>query len=218
MKILILDDHKLFLDGVVELIKMGVPGAQVQGFFDHVAALDLLAEEGDFDLMLLDLSLNQIDGREILYQLSGQYPALPIIIISATESSLDIKTCFECGAMGFVHKSSPPETMLFAINEVLKGNTYLAEEYLSQLEDTGSSNAISGQGKLRSILKGLSLTERQVDVALSLMQGQSNKQIARDLFISEGTTKKHISAILKALKVDSRTRVIVTLKNLAGEH
>lgn len=213
MKILVIDDHQLFLDGVVELIRMGQPGAEVSGVSDHHAALDLLAQSDDFDIVLLDLSLSNIDGREVMKIFSAKYPALPIIIISASDSALDIKTCFDCGAMGYVHKSSAPETMLHAILEVSAGNTYLSEGLNNFAEDETATSK-DNNDRLYSILRALMLTDRQIDVAMNLMHGKSNKQIARDLDISEGTIKKHISAILKALQVDSRMKVVVRLKTL----
>jgi DNA-binding NarL/FixJ family response regulator len=121
--------------------------------------------------------------------------------------------------MGFIPKSSPNEVMLSALRLVLSGGKYLPPQVLAT---TGSPSAAVGAGRGAGLLEGkvvrsaadLGLTERQLQVLALLMQGMSNKLICRELGVAERTVKIHVSAVLKALNVTSRTQAVIAVERL----
>jgi DNA-binding NarL/FixJ family response regulator len=173
---------------------------EVFGAIDRVATLTLLARHPDCDLVLLDLTLPGARGLDLLAELRRDRPLLPIVVLSATHDRATVGAAIAAGARGFIAKTASPVELLDAIEAVLSGGRHITT-------DLGSApRTIKGVP-----VDALGLTQRQSDVLLLLVQGKPNKLICRDLQLSEGTVKVHVSAILKALNVHSRSQAIVEL-------
>ena len=209
MKILVADDHALFRDGLRYLL--GQLGAPVEVFEakDGAGALELVGLHPDLELVLLDLAMPGIDGLAGLRLLRARCPAVPVVILSGSEEPADVRQALDAGALGFIPKSSTSQVMLNALRLVLSGGTYLPPSYLERTQGMRVPLAASS-------VDSLGLTPRQLDVLRLLGQGHSNKEIARVLELAEGTVKLHISAILRALGVNNRTRAVVAAARLLG--
>lgn len=196
VKILLADDHPLFRDGMHYLLRQldGVTVLLEAG--DIVTALALLREHADLDLILLDLNMPGMEGFSGYEALEREVPEIPIVIVSASESPLDIQHALEAGAAGYIPKSFTTETMVNALQLVLEGRTYrppLNDPELALL------NRLSG---------------RQATVLRLICDGLDNKRIAERLFISENTVKHHVTTIFKILGVNSRTQAVLKAREL----
>ena len=209
MKILVADDHALFRDGLRYLL--GQLGAPVEVFEakDGAGALELVEVHPDLELVLLDLAMPGIDGLAGLRLLRARCPAVPVVILSGSEEPADVRQALDAGALGFIPKSSTSQVMLNALRLVLSGGAYVPPSYLERAQSVRVPLAASS-------VDSLGLTPRQLDVLRLLGQGHSNKEIARVLDLAEGTVKLHISAILRALGVNNRTRAVVAAARLLG--
>ena len=200
MKILIVDDHPLILHALGQVLKSLDRRLEMLGATDRTEALTLLARHPDCALVLLDLTLPGARGLNLLAELRRDRPLLPVIVLSATHDSETVGAAIAAGARGFIAKTASPQALLDAIETVLSGGRHVTADIC----------------KPPRIVNGvpidiLGLTQRQSDVLQLLAQGKPNKLICRDLRLSEGTVKVHVSAILKALNVHSRSQAIVEL-------
>ena len=201
MKILVVDDHPLIVDALGQLLPQLAPDVDVRAARDPTEAMKILDDEPDVALVLLDLALPGARGLDFLGDLKLDYPGVPIVILSATHDSATIMAALGAGAHGFIPKNANAEMLLDAVRCVLDGGVYRAPETLP----------MPGCDGVHLAPDALGLTARQTDVLKLLVQGKPNKLICRDLTLSEGTVKVHVSAILKALRVHSRTEAIAVL-------
>ena len=200
MKIIIVDDHPLILQALEQVLPQLDRRLEMFGACDREETLTLLARHPDCALLLLDLTLPGARGLDLLAELRRDRPQLPIVILSATHDSATVGAAIAAGARGFVAKTASPVALLDAIETVLAGGRHVTTDLHA------APRMIQGVP-----INILGLTQRQSDVLQLLVQGKPNKLICRDLKLSEGTVKVHVSAILKALNVHSRSQAIVEL-------
>lgn len=209
-RILIADDHDLFRVAVRGVV------SRLDGDYDVLDARTIdqvwavLSKETGIVLLLLDLMMGGDNSLEIIRPLREKYPDLKVAIISGNEDQRAIQKAFEFGAVGYLLKADPAEVTEKAIGLILAGGTFVPSKALGGTIDPetgGQPNGADG-----SLL--YSLTPRQTDILRLLGQGLSNAQIAHEMGISEGTARVHVSAILKALKVPSRTRAALIAREL----
>lgn len=219
MKFLVADDHAVFRVGLLHLLLRLDPEANVLEASDYGEALDIAAREESFDLILVDLLMPGSDGFSGISSLRDRAHAAPIIVVSAREKSADVQAALDNGAMGYLPKSSSSDVMLNAIRLVLAGGMYLPPALLGHRGgDQPADNPETSFGQPRlSQQAARSLTRRQRDVMRLLALGRSNKAIAEELELAEGTVKVHVSAIFKALKVTNRTEAVIMAGNLDGD-
>lgn len=205
LRILIADDHELFLDG----LKMALNDLDDDLIIDVVHSHTELQEKADgktqYDLILTDLAMPGIAWHESLRLLKEHNPETPIAVLSAVYDREIVLQAVDIGAAGFIPKTSSNKIILSAIHLILSGGLYLPSELL------GDSNqkVTRASGEVKSLL-----TPRQLDVLRLMGQGKPNKIIARELDLSEGTVKLHVTAILKALNVINRTGAVISARNL----
>jgi DNA-binding NarL/FixJ family response regulator len=201
MKILVVDDHPLVLDALAQILPEADPNIEVLRAADPAEAVVVLDNEPDVALVLLDLALPGARGLDFLGDLKLDYPGVPIVVLSATYDQATVMAAMGAGAHGFIPKSADARNLLDAVRRVLDGGL-CALSTASPMPDGDGVQVDS---------RGLGLTVRQTDVLKLLVQGKPNKLICRDLRLSEGTVKVHVSAILRALNVHSRTEAIAAL-------
>ncbi|MCH8542258.1 MAG: response regulator transcription factor [Alcanivorax sp.] len=206
MKILLIDDHALFRDGVALLLAELPVKPVVLEAEDCTSGCELLSTHADIGLILLDLELPGINGVDGLRQIRQDYPRTPVIVISAHESVSNVTAVIDAGAMGFIPKSSTTQVMLAALNLVLAGGIYLPPLVLATVTGTTSAPATTAES--------IGLSERQAMVLERLLRGNSNKEICRELDLSPSTVKNHVSAVFRALNVSSRTQALVAAARL----
>lgn len=213
MRILLVDDHALFREGMSHVLKNMPEAPEVIEAGSADEGLFLAQEKKPLDLVLLDLHLPETDGFTVLARLHHSYADLAVIVLSASEDFLDAKKSLDLGAMGYIPKSATSQIMLGAIRLVLSGGIYLPPLLLSQWHNS-SAPPITSSSREASAADSESITARQHDVLRLLAVGKSNKEIARDLGMAEGTVKIHITAIFRALAVVNRTQAVLTAKKM----
>ena len=201
MKFLLIDDHPLFRQGLKGIAQRLDGAAVVLESASYEQAQALL--DDDLDLVLLDLRLPDMDGLEALAAIRAGFPALPVVIVSASENKQDIMAALRLGALGFVSKASSADVLENALRLVLAGDVYLPSGLMLSPDGAGADWPRNPEGASRG------LTDRQAQVMRLMAKGESNKQIARALNLSESTVKVHVTAILRALGVSSRAQAIV---------
>ena len=207
--LVIADDHPLFRDALRQAVKVVLRSAKVDeaGSFNDLTAM--LERDSEVDLVLLDLSMPGISGFSGLIYLRTQYPAIPVVIVSASDDVATIRRSLEFGASGFIPKRFGVETLRDAILKVMEGDVWVPPDV------DMSAAADPETAKLRDRL--MTLTPQQVRVLMMLSEGLLNKQIAYELSVSEATIKAHVSAILQKLGVESRTQAVIAAAKIAGD-
>jgi len=207
MKILIADDHELFREGLRQILGQLVDGLTIVEAADFPQTVAAVERERDIDAVLMDLAMPGGMWRETLTAVRERLPeAAPIIILSASDDRRHVLEAINLGAAGYIPKTSSGRVMISALQLVLAGDIYLPASLLGQGGDLGDT---APQGGAASFL-----TPRQGEVLNLLRTGQSNKEIARVLKLAEGTVKLHVTAVLKALGVNNRTRAVVAAAKL----
>ena len=202
MKILLVDDHALFRDGLSYVLDELEDDVSIIQASNHEAAFKALSESSDIDLILLDLNLVGETGFSILEICSDQYPIIPLVVISASKEHRDIMRAIDMGAMGYIPKDSTSKVMISALRMVLSGAVYVPKT-MAKINMPHSGDSIETL-----------FTPRQLEVLSKLVEGQSNKVIAARMDIAEATIKMHITAILKKLQVTNRTQAVLAAKKL----
>jgi DNA-binding NarL/FixJ family response regulator len=202
MRILIVDDHPLMADALGLAMSTLDRTTQVEKAVDLASAL-APAAGGAFDLCLLDLGLPDCAGLEALTRLRESLPTLPVVVVSANDDAASVIAALDLGAMGFIPKTTPRDVLLGAVRLVAAGGIYVPPQALRQSEAPPAKSAAP-----------LVLSARQQEVLGLLLKGLSNKLIARQLGISEHTAKIHVSAVLRALGVATRTQALIAANRL----
>ena len=218
MKILIVDDHPLIREAlryVLGALHRGIVLLEAQ---NGAESLSLADQNPDIDLILLDLGLPDIDGFDALSQLRERYPAIPVVVLSASESPDIVTRAIDAGAMGFIPKTSSNQMLLNALRLVLAGGVYLPFEVLDPQPGATARTPDHGEeARNRPAARtprDIGLTARQADVLGLLVQGKPNKLISRELNLAEGTVKIHVTAILRTLNVCNRTQAVIAVGKL----
>lgn len=208
LKLLVVEDHALVREGLVRLLAQIEPGATVMESADFESALAILDGDDEFDLLLLDLALPGIDGFAGLDILRRRYPAMPVAVVSAFDDTPTITRVMNLGASGFIPKAFSGEALLSAVREVLAGNIFRPSgQQGSRLDDATPVPP----NKISIRPEEVGLTDRQAQVLALMVRGLSNRDIAEQLELSEGTVKIHATAVFKALGVNSRTQALVAV-------
>ena len=199
MKLLIVDDHPLFRDGLAALLCQASANTVVRQAASAEEALRTVDEE-IFDAMFMDLVMPGMCGEPAIREFARRHPDLPVIVLSSSEAPSDVRRVINAGASGYIPKSATAQTVVSALRLVLSGNIYVPPLLLS-----ATARAIDHdmQDTPRSLAQ---LTDRQVDVLRYLRDGLTNKEISANLGIAEKTVKVHIAAIFKTLNVVNRTQ------------
>jgi DNA-binding NarL/FixJ family response regulator len=227
MKVLLVDDHPLILSALQTVIKGLGDDVTVLGAGSAAEARAALQQDADFDLVLLDLALGDADGFEVLTEFRAAYPALPVVVVSASDRTSDVIRAIDLGAMGFVPKRSSNEMLFDALRMVMSGGLYVPPMMLGLDARTTEGDTVpdvmrpvgkpaqeSGYQKAADSLQAIGLTPRQGDVLGLLLQGKPNKLIARELNVSVETVKDHVAAVLRALGVSSRTQAVLAVSQM----
>ncbi|MBN9584452.1 MAG: DNA-binding response regulator [Afipia sp. 62-7] len=208
MRLVVADDHPLFRDALRQAVASVVVSARIDeaGSFEDLTAL--LDRESDVDLILLDLSMPGSSGFSGLIYLRAQFPAIPVVVVSASDDAVTIRRSMDFGASGFIPKRFGVETLREAIGKVMNGDVWIPDDV------DLAAGADPDMARLRDRL--VTLTPQQVRVLMMLSEGLLNKQIAYELGVSEATIKAHVSAILQKLGVESRTQAVIAAAKISG--
>jgi DNA-binding NarL/FixJ family response regulator len=215
LKILIVDDHSLVREGLKAILNLSELTPNFVEAWDADTVQAQLEQHPDIALMLLDIQMPGCTGLELLSRIVNQRPLLPIIMLSAEHDTQTVTDALNNGASGFLPKNSLNQVLVSAIRLVLAGGIYIPPEALHKAASIPA--AASQAEKKPPTLESLGFTARQIDVFRLLVQGQSNKQICRQIDIAEATVKIHVRAILRSLTVSSRSEAIAKAAQIGLE-
>ncbi len=204
MRVLLIDDHPLFREGLKGLLLGLEPSVRVEqaGSVDAAVALQGQA----FDLVLMDLNMPGSQGMEALSRIKALFEAAAVVVVSGDESPSTIQRAIQHGAAGYVPKTTDPSVTIQALRLVLAQGTYLPPEALRQ--PGAESIPAVPEPAPHSPNWPQELSPRQLAVLRCLLQGKPNKVIAREIGIAEGTVKAHLWAVYQLLGVSNRAQAM----------
>ncbi|ARI76517.1 response regulator [Halobacillus mangrovi] len=216
-RIVLIDDHKLFREGVKRILDFESSFEVVAEGDDGSAALNLIEEHAP-DVVLMDINMPSMNGVEATAEITKKYPEMKVIILSIHDDENYVTHALKTGAQGYLLKEMDSDALIDAIKVVSDGGSYLhpkvthnlVAEYRRLAENKGSSAYRTIEYRKPLHL----LTRRECEVLQLLADGNSNRGVAESLYISEKTVKNHVSNILQKMNVNDRTQAVVTaIKN-----
>lgn len=212
MKFLIADDHELFLQGLEFILSKEYPQTEIVTAKSYTDIFTILEKQRDFNLILTDLAMPGSDWLDAIGKIHQMCPDIPVIIISAVFEREILQKTYNLGVSGYVSKAFPKNLIISAINLVLAGGMYIPPEILQMsLKSSSESVRQIAQDLSKSTEKtadSFNITPRQKEVLECMAEGLSNKQIAYNLGLSEGTVKIHITQLMRTLEVTNRTAAV----------
>lgn len=205
LRVLLIDDHTLF--------RVGLEGLLVSRGIEIVASVDSgldaqrLVDELTPDVILLDMRMPGLNGLEVLDMLRAENESLPIVMLTTSTEENDLLRSLRSGAQGYLLKDMEPDELVLALREIVAGKTVVAPDLAPILARAVQGKSNEQEDKDDSPFS--TLTPRETEILALLAEGQSNKAIARNLGISDGTVKLHVKAILRKLEVHSRVEAAV---------
>jgi len=193
IRLLIADDHPVVRLGLVTMIN-AQPDMRVEVEAAGGAAAVKAFDPERIDIGLVDLRMPEMNGVEVIAAIRRNHPKARLIVLTTYDSDEDIHRALEAGAMGYIIKAMPYQVLIEAIRSVAAGKRYIPDSVSRQLADR---------------LPDSDLTPREHEVLTLIVKGKSNREIAADLGITEGTVKCHVNVILGRLGVSARTQAAV---------
>lgn len=203
--VVLVDDHPLMRKGIAQLLAFE-PEFNVVGEASNGTDAVALCHETEPDLVLLDLNMKGMSGLDTLLALRADGSEATIVILTVSDSSVDIDKLVKAGADGYLLKDTEPDELVFLIKDAVKGNKAYSENVARYLRDRGDE--VDGFDLL---------TEREMQILAQVAKGYRNKQIADRLLITESTVKVHMKSLLKKLCVPSRTAATVLYLERMGD-
>jgi DNA-binding NarL/FixJ family response regulator len=232
MKVLLVDDHPLILSALQGVIRGLGNDVSVNTAASARELRQKLADDADYDLLLLDLQLGDADGFEVLAEMRREHPALPVVVVSGSDRAADVLRAIDLGAMGFVPKRASNELLFEALRLVMSGGIFVPP-VPAGLGAGGPGHAVQEppppplllQPRVQPVpgapagaaLSVAGLTPRQNEVLGKLLQGLPNKLIARELNLSVETVKDHVAAVLRVLNVSTRTQAVLAVSRMTQQ-
>lgn len=203
LRVLIIDDHTLFRSGLKELLeRRGIDVVATAGDGQEGCAL---AASSRPDVILLDVRMPGIGGLTVLERLKEAGIETPVLMLTTSSEDRDLIAAVRAGAAGYLLKDLEPDELIDALGKIIAGECVIAPEMTGALARVvqGDEAIVSSDDRFSE------LTPREMEILCHLAEGQSNKVIARELGISNGTVKLHVRAILRKLQVSSRVEAAV---------
>ncbi|MGE5170576.1 MAG: response regulator [Rudaea sp.] len=204
--ILIADDHPLMRAALTSALAGLGPDVQFVEAANHAETLARLDAAPAPDLLLLDLRMPGSRGLDGVREVRARAPHVPLAVVSAEQDAAAIRALLAMGVSGFIPKTDSPAVIASAVRLILAGGVYVPPQLVAAAQAPASGNGEAPSG----------LTARQMDVLRLLARGWSNKAIARELGVSEGTVKVHLLAVFRALDVRNRTAAVLEAQRFLG--
>ncbi len=215
LRVVLIDDHTLFRAGLEGLLVSR--GIEIAASVDRGTDCVALVNEIKPDVVLLDMRMPDLDGLTVLRTLRAQNVPMPIVMLTTSTEETDLVESLRAGAQGYLLKDMEPDALVIALRDIVAGKTVVAPDLAPILAKAvkGKSDEPASNNSPFS-----ELTPRETEILGLLAEGQSNKAIARNLGISDGTVKLHVKAILRKLNVHSRVEaaVMAVEKGLSRQH
>lgn len=201
-RVVIADDHPLLREALRAAVLKAVPDVVLQDCAS-LAAVQMALRAAPADLVLLDLKMPDCDGFTGLLALREEFPAAPVVIVSATEDAATVRRAMAMGAAGFIPKSTPLTEMVDALTAILEGEVWTPHHLAP--EPPGAAEGVFS-----------TLSANQLRILIGLQRGRLNKQIAFEMGVTEATIKAHLTAIFRKLGVQNRTQAVIVAQSLQG--
>lgn len=206
VRVVLVDDQELMRQGLRKLLEIEDVVEVVGEAADGVEALEVIARTCP-DVALVDARMPRMDGVELITRLAAEHPSVAAVVLSTFDEDEYIYGALRGGAVGYLLKDCSPDELVSAIVRASRGETVLGSPVAARLV-AGLRQALepgSFPGRDR-------LSARELEVARMVAAGASNREIARQLFITEGTVKNHVSSVLRKLGLRDRTQLALHLK------
>jgi DNA-binding NarL/FixJ family response regulator len=201
LRLLLVDDQELIRESLHIILEMEEDFAVVGLAENGRAALDLCAEQRP-DVVLMDLHMPEMDGVEATRRIKAQWPEMRVIVLTTFQEVQYVSEALSLGAEGYLLKAIHPKDLVAGIRLVHRGGTLIPQELAKQLFSPAFHAARSGATAAMPPTYGLS--DREQQILRLLAEGLANREIARQLYLSEGTVKNYISSIYSKLDVRDR--------------
>ncbi|MBW4632939.1 MAG: response regulator transcription factor [Iphinoe sp. HA4291-MV1] len=212
LKILLVEDDELFRLGLRVRLQQE-PGLEILAEAEDGETAVELVNHHQLDVVLLDVGLPGIGGIEACRQIKQQHPSLPVLVLTSHSQNSLIARLIEVGAQGYCLKGIASEKLVLALRSVAAGASWWDETATKEIRSTFAVNSTLPEGATHSTQHSNSLTQREQEILSLLASGKTNQQIAQTLYITPGTVRVHVHAILHKLGVSDRTQaVIVAIK------
>jgi len=199
-KILLIDDHKLFVDGLIMILESSDNNFEVESSNDAQKVLLDIESLASYDLILIDLYMPEFSGFSFLTAMRSQAVNVIVAVISSSEKKFEIERALSLGAQGFIPKESSSEEFIYAAQQLLENKRYLPMNWLGEIDWKSDCDDQSNMPEV--------LTKRQIEVLELIRDGLQNKQIALVLGISASSVKSHVEQLFKRLSVNNRTSCV----------
>lgn len=206
IRVLIIDDHALFRSGIKSVLQRQADFVVVDEAGDGLEGVKR-AKQSDPDVILLDLHMPGISGLEALPLLADEAPKAQVVMLTVSEDTDDLLDALRAGARGYLLKNIDTEFLLDSIRRAAQGESVMSPHMAARLAD--AMRAPAGVGAAPSAAGAGKLSPREREVIALLAQSASNKEIARELNLSESTVKIHVQSILRKLDLSSRVHAAV---------
>jgi NarL family two-component system response regulator LiaR len=203
MKVIICDDQAIIRDGLAMLLKLE-PDIEVVGVAANGAAAIDMVEDKKPDIILMDLKMPIMNGVEATRQIRARYPEVKVLVLTTYADDEWVFDAIQAGASGYLLKDTPREELIKAVRGTASGKTYVDPSIAGKVLEQVSSHQTQPATLITS-----KLTDREIKVLRLISKGFSNADIAEQLFLSDGTVRNHVSAILSKLGVTDRTQAAV---------
>jgi len=201
--ILIVDDHPLVRRGIIDILSMNKIGEDIKET-DNIADAMKALKGNQINIIMVDLHLGLENGFDLIEKAKELYNKLKYVILTSSSSLLDFRRAKQLDIDGYILKDAFVEDILYALNVIKRGGKFYSPRFLE--------NTLNGFEPIELQV----LTEREKEVLTQLSMGLTNAQISDVLYISEGTTKKHISNILSKLNMSNRIEAVLYARKLYG--
>jgi DNA-binding NarL/FixJ family response regulator len=218
MKVLLVDDHVLFREGLSMLLRSLMEGVEIFEAGSSREAMSQVESHSGMDLILMDIGLPDMSGIEAIGLMREKYPEIPVVALSSSEDKQTVLSAVDKGAMGFVPKSASSSILTSALRLILAHGIYLPPSVFlgdRHVVTGGRAPRPANDSPKTTTPADLGLTPRQAEVLFRILQGKPAKVISRELELSTSTVKTHTSAVLRALNVTTRTQAIVAAGKLS---
>ena len=209
-RVAIVDDHQLVREGLRDMLE-DAPDIEVVGEAANGQEALLLCSSLRPDLVLMDVRMPEMDGLAATREIKQRYPEISVVMVTMHENPDYLLEALKAGAAGYVLKEGSRQEVVSAVRRVREGESSLdrglADRLLRRLatEGGGQSEARAAEGYLPAD----TLTVRELEVLGLVQRGLSNREVAKELFISRGTVKRHVENIMTKLGVSDRTQAVV---------
>ncbi|CAG7655042.1 response regulator [Paenibacillus allorhizosphaerae] len=216
--ILIADDHTLMRDGLQTILNLEEDMRVVASAGNGAEAL-ALTEQHRPHLILMDIQMQGMNGIECTKQIKQHFPETVILILTTFAEDDYIVEALAGGATGFLLKDMPGDKLIQSVRDAVRGQFMLPSVIAAKLASRLISSTVDGRLRLDDVLnktETIALSEKEKTIALLMLEGKSNREMAELLFLSEGTVKNYVSAIYAKIGTNDRNIAVMTLRALLG--